>query len=285
MSIPLPSRRGTSGLVTLALLAGCASTSPMSSGLGATSMGRGPPGHYAQTVDSATNGCLRNPACYTQTGDDAVLPWLSRSMEAARTITTVMRLLDAAEIGRIEEILTSCANDAHHQVNADDEELKGQSPTREQCKQVIRMEGRTEITRAMDLGRRKHDLALACARRELAKFFPDNVSVEPRYQQDPSTGKWQWLDPQTVAEWLRDGLSSRLKGSLVPDIVIHASGDPNKVQRVYDFKFPCPSDNRPTWGKYPPSHPHYPNTQGDMYKEALLHGQREPGRVTPLGVQ
>lgn len=35
-------------------------------------------GRYEQTVDSATSGCLRNPACYTTAqGEEAVIPWLS----------------------------------------------------------------------------------------------------------------------------------------------------------------------------------------------------------------
>jgi hypothetical protein len=86
-----------------------------------------------------------------------------------------------------------------------------------------------------------------------------------------------------VAEWLRNGLTSRLWGSLVPDIVIHASGDPNKVQRVYDLKFPCPDDKRAFWGRYAKGQPHHPKNQKAMYEE--LGGQEGPALATPHGIQ
>ncbi|HEX8440258.1 hypothetical protein [Archangium sp.] len=266
---------GVPGTLALALLAGCA-----------TGTSHRAPGHYAQSADSATSGCLRNPACYTTPpGEEALIPWLSRSVDVVRTAVTVMKVLEGAEIARVEQILTECANAAHHHVNAEDEELKGRSPDKDECKKVVLREGDTKVTRAMELGRRKHEVALECARKEFARLFPENVSVEPRYQKDPNTGRWQWLDPRQVAEWLRNGLTGKLWGSLVPDIVIHALGNPNKVQRVYDFKFPCPNENRPSWGTYARGQPHHPKDQGQMYKEALLGGELDPRFATPLGIQ
>jgi hypothetical protein len=99
---------------------------------------------------------------------------------------------------------------------------------------------------------------------------PPDHYVEPTYQQEPSTGQWRWLDPLRVEQWLRDGLTSNLWGSLVPDIVLHASGNPNQLQHIYDFKFPCPAKNRPQWRSYARGQPHYPKTQGEMYRDALL---------------
>jgi hypothetical protein len=195
-----------------------------------------------------------------------------------------MQMMGKAEFQRIETILTECASKAHHQANDEDEELKGRSPDKDECKKVVRREGNREVTRAMELGSKKHALALACTREKLGTDFPDTVSVEPRYQKDPNTGRWRWLDPEQVAEWLRNGLTSKLVGSLVPDIVIHASGNPNKAQRVYDFKFPCPVDNRPGWGRYAAGQPHHPKNQGDMYKEALQLGDDELAFSTPLGI-
>jgi hypothetical protein len=170
---------GVPGLSALVLLAGCAT-------------GPRVPGHYAQSVDSATSGCLRNPACYTTTpGEEAVIPWLSRTANTVSTAVTVMRVLEVAEIARVEQVLTECAKAAHHQVNAEDEELKGRNPDKDECKKVVRKEGETEVTRAMELGRKKHAMALACAQKEFANLFPENVSVEPTYQKDPSTGRWR----------------------------------------------------------------------------------------------
>ena len=238
-------------------------------------------GGYSQTTDSATSGCLRHPACYTHApGEESVLPWLSRAGETARTAMTVMRLLDLAEVARVEQALVKCAKEADFKVNEADEELKGANPTQAQCKAVVRREGGQDVTRALDFGNKKHALALECVRRELGERFPDNLSLEPRYQMDPGTGRWGWLDPRQVAEWLKRGLASKLKGSLVPDIVLHALGNPNEVQRVYDFKFPCPASREPLWNEYPAGHPHYQKDQGEMYQQALG-GQQPPKMVSP----
>jgi hypothetical protein len=86
---------------------------------------------------------------------------------------------------------------------------------------------------------------------------------------------------------LLDGLTSLLLGTLVPDIVLHASGNPHKVQRVYDYKFPCLPGRKsdPDWRQYPKGHPHYPKDQGKMYREAFGEDSK-PTLVTPqLGVQ
>ncbi|MFE8598657.1 hypothetical protein [Archangium violaceum] len=232
---------------------------------------------------------MRNPACYTTTpGEEAIIPWLLRFVDAARTAGTVMRLLETAEMARVEQVLTDCAREANSKVNDEDEVLKGQIPTAEQCREVVRQEKGKDVTRAMDLGARKHAMALACVQRELGGLHPENFSVQPRYKYDPSEGRWRQLDPVIVAEWLRNGLESLLLGTLVPDVVIHASGNAQRVQRVYDFKFPCVparKSQRPAWREYPEGHPHHPKTQGQMYEQALG-GEKPPSLVTPqLGVQ
>ncbi len=71
----------------------------------------------------------------------------------------------------------------------------------------------------------KHELAFACVERRLLTRFPDNISVEPRYGKNPSARGYSLTD-----NW---------SGSLKPDIVLHITRNPNKVQCVYDFKFPC----------------------------------------------
>jgi len=243
------------GLSALVLLAGCATN--VSTRSGASSSGAS---HYALTSDTATAGCLRNPACYTTPpGEEAVIPWLSNTVSAARNAAAMAMLLTDAEIALIEKTLTECAQAANQQVNQEDAELQGQEPTREQCRRVVRREGNTDVTRAMELGTKKHDKALECAR-EALKGMAKYVRVEPTYQRDPNTGVWRWIDPKQVKEWLQLGLTAQLWGALVPDIVLHALGNPNQVQLVYDFKFPCPPDNPPKWGRYGPDQPHHPNT-------------------------
>jgi hypothetical protein len=210
-------------------------------------------------------------------------------VQAVRTVSTTLRLLEAADVARIERTLVQCAKDAHFQVN--EEELgPGRIPTKAQCDEVVRWEGENKdrkVTRAMDLGEKKHKKALQCVKDALGKLYPENVTVEPlsQYVKDSSTGQWRWLAPEQVAQWIREGLMSLLRGTLIPDVVLHASGNPNKVQRVYDFKFPCVPTRRqqPAWREYPKGHPHFPKNQGQMYDE--LGGLYDPAMVTPqLGI-
>jgi hypothetical protein len=240
------------------------------------------PLYHAQSLDSATNACLRNPAaCYAPPGEEAILPWLARALNALRTVAATLRLLDGAQVQRVEQVLLQCTKEAHLSVN--DKEL-GTHPTEAQCKEVIRREGNTDITRAMDLGAKKHARALECARKQLEVLFPDNVSIEPLYQKDLPTGHWRWVDPRQVAQWLSNELFHLLRGSLVPDVVIHAAGDPNKVQRVYDLKFPCPAEKFGSWNSYRWGHPHHPRDQKQLYAE--LGGQEQPVIIHPVyGVQ
>jgi hypothetical protein len=218
-----------------------------------------------------------------QVGNEAPLPWLSQTMNAARTTVAVLRLLEAAELTRVEQLLVECAKDAHFEV---DEEVlgKGKRPTREQCNQVVRREQGRDVTLAMELGNKKHERALECVRKKLGLLFPENVSVTPHYKQDPA-GRWRLLDPAWVAQWLRDGLFNLLLGALAPDVVVHASGNPHKAQKVYDFKFPCLPITQPQWRRYPEGHPHAGKNQGDMYGEALNLSDQEVFFVSPqLGI-
>ncbi len=205
--------------VAMLFLAACATTRADPAGTG-----DGRASHYQQSMDSATNGCLRNPACYLQSGDEAVMPWLSSSVGAARSTVAVLRLLEAAELARVEELLLQCAKDADFEVN-EREYGPGKRPDDAECEKVVRYEDDKPVRRRVELGVMKHQVAFACVRKKLARLFPDNVSVEPRYGLDPATGRYV--------------LTSRWQGSLRPDIVIHSAGNPNKVQCVYDFKFPC----------------------------------------------
>ncbi|HZH77626.1 MAG TPA: hypothetical protein VEY88_16495 [Archangium sp.] len=266
-------------LELLVLLPGCVSVTSHRAGPGFS----GPtPQRYANSLDSATQACLRNPAaCYAAPGEEAILPWLARALNTLRTAAATLRLLEGAQVQQIEQVLFLCAKDAHLSIN--DQEL-GAPPTEAQCKEVVRREGNTDITRAMDLGSKKHARALECARKQLEGVFPDNVSIEPLYQKDVYTGLWRWVDPLQVAQWLSDGLFHLLRGTLVPDVVIHAAGDPNKVQRIYDLKFPCPAEKFGFWNVYHRGHPHHPRDQRQLYGE--LGGQEPPVIIHPIyGIQ
>ena len=78
-------------------------------------------------------------------------------------------------------------------------------------------------------------------------------------------------------ELLRKEHGRGLRGTLVPDVVVH-SGDPLHIQAVYDLKFPCLRGTVPTWTVYSQAdHPYRDRTQGDVYRELL----GPTWRVTP----
>ncbi len=248
-------------LTASALLAGC--TAPGFSGPGAQRQ-------YAQGMDSATSACLRNPRCYMPPpGEDAILPWLARSVEAARAALTVVRLLEQAELAQVQQVLKDCANEASSKV---DEQWLGKDkrPTRQLCQQTYETDARgNKITWAMHLGREKHRVALECVQRDLGPELAEHVSLQPQYRYFREPRTLELLDPRQVAEWLREGLYGLLLGTLIPDVVVHGAGDPLRVQAVFDFKFPCPSSNSARWYSYPDDHPYHPLNQGNIYREAF----------------
>jgi hypothetical protein len=250
-------------------LAGCGGVAPASHGRRT---------QYAQTVDSATSACLRNPACYTAVGDDAVLPWLARTASAVRTVSAVLRMLSEVELKRVENILEECAKEVHFQVN-EREFGPGKSPTREQCEEVVRVQGNQKITRAMELGTIKHELALECARKKLEQEVPGNYSLEPRYAYDLKTNRTRLLTREQVEEWLKAGWLHLLLGTLVPDVVLHETGNPMKVQAVYDLKFPCHPAAPPSWNSHPAGHPYFKFNQKQIYQKAL--GTPKVNSVSP----
>ena len=204
-------------MVGAVLWAGCATRGPM----------RQPPqGYYAQSTDSATSGCLNNPACYTTApGEEAIIPWLSRALEVARALATLKEFLEEADLRLIERILVECAKEADFQVN-EREYGEGKFPDDAECDRVVGYnKNGDEVTRAIELGKMKHEVAFACVRLRLVTRFPENISIEPRYAPGSAQG--------------RAVLTDQLTGSLKPDIVLHLARTPTKVQCILDFKFPC----------------------------------------------
>jgi hypothetical protein len=242
--------------------------------------GRRMPSHYSQQMDSASSTCLRNPACYTaQPGEEAVIPWLSRAVEVVRIASATLKLLEAEQLQRVEAILMECADHANLEVNLRLPE--GRPPDKKMCEEVRGYDSRNNpITRAMELGQEKHEEALTCVQARLDAEVPGHFSLEPRYYLDPKTGRLRLIAPELVAEWLRDGLEVLLMGTVIPDVVLHARGNPLQVQAVYDFKFPCPaSSHSPRWRDSPADHPYSQGSQKDLYQKAL---GVEPRLVAPV---
>jgi hypothetical protein len=185
---------------------------------------------------------------------------------ATPVVLAILHSQDKAS--ELQERLLECARLAEQQVNFP---LFGnRPPTREECGEELEVDGCFEpITRAMLLGRQKHDIALACARGVLEQLWPRPFSIEQRYRFYPST---QFLETVSRAEEQRlinIRCTRELWRTIKPDIVLH--GDYNLLQAVLilDFKFPCPPTNPPTWKWYDEMSA-YPNSaQGEIYTKAL----------------
>ena len=223
------------------------------------------PGCYA--LDSATSACQRTPAyCASVVGEETVIPSVRGGAEIA-SLAGVYRLLTPDLQTRIEQDLVECAELAEAEVNR--LRFGGHKPTRQQCQEVLPELDpcRRRVTRAMQLGTEKHDLALRCAHDKLSALRPGGFSLEPRYRYDREQRRRQLLSAQEVRTILQRDCGEDLKGTLKPDVVIH-SGNALEVLAIYDFKFPCPSSNDPSWKTYLGGS-QQGSSQGDLYAEGL----------------
>jgi len=212
--------------------------------------GRGAPDRYEQSFDSATNACRQNPAlCARMAGEEAVVPQATQSLAAAGgAVAAVGMTLDADLRTRIEQALKECAEHARTQVLID--QRKGKTPTSEQCNEVV--PGRN-VKLAMFLGQEMHRVALQCAEERLGQLRPGGFSLEPRYRYDGAMRRTTFISEQEAQALLRQRRGDELKGTLRPDVVIH-SGDPLRVDIVYDFKFSCTGTSPAEWSEYPEGH-------------------------------
>ncbi len=188
--------------------------------------------------------------------------------------------LDVLTRQSIEEKLVKCADTARSEVL-----LKhaahfpnGGRPTDAECKQPSpdpKFKGKTW---AQQLGIEMHEVARRCAEAALKDIVPGRFSLEQRYRYDRATKQKKPVSADEEKALVKSGNAGELKGSLVPDVVIH-TGDLLAVQDVYDFKFRCVNDGRPPgWDFYPEEHPYEDFTQGEMYEQAF--GVR-PAIVSP----
>ncbi|WAS83898.1 MULTISPECIES: hypothetical protein [unclassified Corallococcus] len=186
---------------------------------------------------------------------------------AGSSAAAAVKILDAALKQQVQEALKECADKARTEVILAN--FGTRSPTPLECREQVRDAQGRSVTRAMKLGDDMHRVAFMCAEEKLNKLRPGGFSLEPTYLYDLDSGKITWLSPVEVARIRQRGSLGELKGSLVPDVVLHA-GDPAQVQAVYDFKFPCADiTRRAEWRKYPEGHPYFGSDQGAMYLQAF----------------
>jgi len=243
----------------------------------------GTPSRYAFD-NSVSAACRNNPAgCAELTGTSvAPTPGLTVA-SAGYTVHQVVQALDNLTRDGIEEALKKCADEARSELLLRySGNFAGISPTAQECMEWVKDTTGRRVTWAMRLGQEMHEVALKCAEQELSRLRPGGFGIEPRYLFDLATGERRLVSRETERALEESGNGGELKGSIKPDVVIHA-GDPLKVQAIYDFKFPCVNTDRvPQWGSYPEDHPYGDFNQGEVYEKAL--GCR-PARVVPrLGV-
>jgi hypothetical protein len=183
---------------------------------------------------------------------------------------------------RIERILTECSQQAEASVN---ELVLGQAPTVEDCRKVLGKDAQgQEDTQARKLGRQKHTVARLCVQQALEEEenvdLRNHVLLEPVYRVGATPGPRELIAPRQVEQW-RAEAPGKLRGTLVPDVVVHASGQPLSIQALYDFKFPCPGDKGPQWGEYLGGRTSRDKNQGRVYWD-YLQVRGEPALVHPV---
>jgi hypothetical protein len=253
------------GLLTGTVLSACTT---------ATFSGRGPR-TYAWSTDSPSNACRVNPANCAAMGMTR-----KQAAEAGASIAAALKTLNEEETLEIHQLLHECAKWADDEVNQ--RRLAGRRPTHQQCQELIQGAQGKEVARALVLGLEKHEAALQCAQEKLGKLRPGGFSLQQRYGYDREA-KRVWLISEAQAQkLLRQGQGKLLKGTLVPDAVIH-TGNALQILAIYDFKFPCPGSNAARWNLYPQGHIYESNFQGDIYEEAF---GVTPFRASPVwGIQ
>ncbi|XXF77553.1 hypothetical protein P2318_31545 [Myxococcaceae bacterium GXIMD 01537] len=253
------------------LLLSCAITSP-----------RGGPSRRDLRLDSYTTHCARNPApCVVK--PEPPLPAPPTVSAAASTATAVGALVlrDSKTLDDLERLLVECAAKADAEVNR--RWFGDRGPTRKECDDEVDVvaDGCVEhIPGAIALGREKHAVAAACARKALEEggyVF----SLEPRYRFYRESRILERVGREEEARLLAKGCTRELWRTIKPDVVLHSLTGRESPCRVFDFKFPCYPGRKPTWTLYKDPSAFAGASQGTIYSEALGCSAL---LVSPLGV-
>ena len=171
---------------------------------------------------------------------------------------------------------------AERQVHA--QHFGNRSPTRQECGEEVFVDGcEAPITRAMLLGKQKHDAALQCAQEVLQQRWPVPFSIEQRYRYYPNAKFVETVSREEEARLIAQGCTHELWRTIKPDIVLHA--DRRSLRQsvlTLDFKFPCPDTNEPQWTRYGAASAYAGSNQQKVYKDAL---GGEALIISPQGVK
>ncbi|RKG63401.1 hypothetical protein D7V80_30750 [Corallococcus sp. CA054B] len=168
----------------------------------------------------------------------------------------------------LERQLAACAVQAEQLGNA--RYFENRSPTRQECAEVVEQDrcGKP-VTRAMQLGKQKHVLALQCAEEVLKELWPAPFSIEQRYRYYPHARMVETISREKEAQLIADGCTDELRGTIKPDLVLHGDRNLLKSALTLDFKFPCPDTNLPQWTQYGRGSPYEDMSQKTLYQNAL----------------
>ncbi|WP_375768851.1 hypothetical protein NR798_45440 [Archangium gephyra] len=191
----------------------------------------------------------------TRTGQ--VLGKAIQATEVIQGFLNVSKFLDEAQKKRAEEIIVACVKEAHFKV---EEELfgKGKTLPDSDCEKPPTVKKKLAPTWARHLGKLKHAVAFECIQQGLAKEFPNNFAIEPRYRKEEFTNDLMLTD-----RWL---------GSKQPDIVLHFTRNATRIQCIYELKFPCGNEQGNPWSE---------EVQQQMALYSALGGECDPVIVTP----
>lgn len=119
-------------------------------------------GSAGYAVDSATSACRQNPGyCARVAGEESVVPTVIRGGAEVASVAATVQVLAPKTQSDIESALKKCADWADEQVNL--RHFGGKSPSRAQCQEEVEKDPcdkNKRLTRAMQLGKEKHRMAL-----------------------------------------------------------------------------------------------------------------------------
>jgi hypothetical protein len=146
---------------------------------------------------------------------------------------------DEDELGRLEAGLLECVQRAEREINA--ERFGNSSPSSADCKTVVGMDrcGRP-IYQSMELGNLKHAHALACMHDILRELWPAPVSIEQRYRFYRHAKVIETISRAEEQRLLDEDCVGELRGTLKPDVVLHADRHLLRAILILDLKFRAP---------------------------------------------
>jgi hypothetical protein len=187
---------------------------------------------------------------------------------------TVM-LAQATTVPEIEAALVKIAKECERKVGQPDPKKPNKAPNR-----------------CCDKGSEKHE----CCDKKIKKAGREDTFSDPAYKVGPPPSLITRVSdgmPRVRSSYIRQAIGCArrlgfatyslvgrfLGGKNFPDVVIAKAGGglptPGNVKKVYDFKFPCPKENKPEWGQ---------DGQQGQNMQALTQCATAPKMITSMGV-